>query len=259
MNRLGLKLLNNRHDLTVHLHDSLGRNVPGASVYLAGKRVPYRPRIGGYQLRKTNRRGLLAVTYRGFTSYHSVETGFKATRLRRTLNRVLYSVPARYAWQPFRDAYRSIRRGSPQGWVNGVVHLFDPYRREERFTQRHRGFVAFNQPRYRPGDTVKVKAALFTRKGRPLSREISLRLQGPNKSTRLTTLRPYRKGAYECQFVLHDSLKLSLDRHYSLDLQNPHEQTYLSGEFKYEDYELKTNTFAIRAAQPEHHHGQPLA
>ncbi|CAA9295393.1 MAG: Outer membrane TonB-dependent transporter, utilization system for glycans and polysaccharides (PUL), SusC family [uncultured Cytophagales bacterium] len=259
VNRLGVKLLNNKRDLTVHLHDSLGRDVPGAKVSLRGKRIPYRPRVGGYQLRKTNRRGLLAVTYGGFTSYHSVETGFRATRLRRTLNRVLYSVPVRYAWQPFRDAYRSIRNGYPQGMVEKVIRLFDPDAREGRFTGKYRGFMAFNQPRYRPGDTVKLKAGLFTRKGRPVDHPVHLRLSGPNKSTRLTVLKPYRKGAYEYQFVLHDSLKLLLDRHYQVSLEDPDDREYLSDSFHYEDYELKANTFAMRSAQKEHSRGQPMA
>ncbi len=256
VNHLQVKLLNNKTDLTIHLHDSLGRNIPDARVALKGRHIPYHAPTASYLLRKTSRHGLLAITYRGFTSYHSLEAQYKTTRLRKVFYRIIYRFPLRYAWQPFRDIYRSLRYGQPTGMVQSTSTLFDPDRREDRFENRHRGFMVFNKPRYQPGDTVKLKAVVLKRKGKPVNREVTLRLYGNGKFTTLTTLEPYRRGAYAYQFLLHDSLKLTLDTHYQLYLDNRKGNTYLHDDFKYEDYELESNTFKVRSGQKEHYPGQ---
>jgi TonB-dependent SusC/RagA subfamily outer membrane receptor len=259
VNGLGIKLLNNRTDLTVHLHDSTGRNIPDAKVEIKGRRIPYDQQTSNYKLRRKGRRGLLAVSWRGFTSYHPIETQYKSSRLRRTVNRLLYSLPVRYTWQPFRDIFQSIRQGYRVGVVEKVAGLFDPDARERRFSKKHRGFIAFNKPRYQPGDTVKLKAVVLSRRGKPIRREVTVTLLGNGKPRTLTKLKPYRDGAYAYAFALHDSLRLSLDTYYSLYLENPKGKPYLNGGFKYEDYELEANTFKLRSETKAHSRGQPLA
>ena len=67
-----------------------------------------------------------------------------------------------------------------------------------------------------------------------------------SKSIELARLSPYRKGGYTGEFVLHDSLQLQLDRNYNISLQLNDRKEYISGSFKYEDYELAKNQLSLR-------------
>lgn len=258
VNHLFIKTLNNKTDLAIHLHDSLGRNVPDAVVEIKNRRVPYNAPTHSYRLRNTNRRGLLAVTYQGFTSYHSLDVQFRTTRLKRIVFRVLYAVPIRYAWTPFRDVYQSIRYWSATGVIRKVANLFDSYQREDRQQRRYRGFIMFNKPRYQPRDTVKLKAVVFRRRGKPVRREMELWVSG-YQEIRLTTLPASRRGTYAYEFPLADTLPLQLDTDVEISLRNANGKVYQKGDFRYADYELKANTFKIRTDHDAHYSAEPQA
>jgi len=89
----------------------------------------------------------------------------------------------------------------------------------------------------------------------------------------------YRKGGFEYNFVLTDSLKLSLDDDYYISLEDPsalkydldkydggdeekylaNRKLYAAGKFRFEQYELKSTTFNIRTDKQTHEPGNPLS
>ncbi|MFD2245325.1 carboxypeptidase-like regulatory domain-containing protein [Pontibacter ruber] len=178
---------------------------------------------------------------------------------RSILGKLIYTRPVYYLWRPFYDFYKSVRWLHPQGWVRSVFSLFDEdYRRSEN-TNQYTGFFITNKPKYQPGDTVKYKAFIVDKKGRPVKGNAILYLNKYGAKARdLGTIQPYKQGAYEGYFILHDSLKLQLDQQYNLVLSKPgkKKETYITQNFRYEDYELKENSYKLALNHKEHQSGQ---
>ncbi len=126
----------------------------------------------------------------------------------------------------------------------------------------YKGYMVFNKPKYKPLDTVKFKTYLLTAAGKvimnkPLRVEVmeSGGYNNGNKpedeeGTILGMINPYRDGGYTFDFVLADSLDLDLDENYSIVLKEMKDKKWekvYSGNFRYEDYELKSVKFSVRA------------
>src|SRR5690606_24105609 len=130
----------------------------------------------------------------------------------------------------------------PPGIYGRVKAKFQP--------KPHTGYIAFNKPIYKPGDTILLKAFVTNRKGKPIKREVELHLVNYYTGSidkNLGRLEPFRRGAYHFEFVLADSLELQLDNNYYVQLRTPKNHILLSSQFRYEDYELKQNTFSVRS------------
>ncbi|MCC8407322.1 carboxypeptidase-like regulatory domain-containing protein [Mucilaginibacter sp. UR6-1] len=153
------------------------------------------------------------------------------------------------------------------------------------------GFVVLNKPKYKPRDTVRIKAFIADIKtNKPLkNKQVLVRLSdeyGNNDFKTLATINSYRPGMYEYSFVLTDSLDLDLDDTYRViltdtkklqkknnnknddddddeeeeDLEDS-EKNYLqlvSSKFEYEEYELKAINFNIRTDKDSHQTGDTL-
>lgn len=259
---LHVKLLHLQPELALLLHDSQGQHVADAQVRVGRKQVPFDPKTQTYRLAKAPKKGVLKVTYRGHTLYEEITTQsdyhpYKAAWWRR----LLHTWPIRYTWKPFRDFYRDIHNtiqwGEPDGWIRSVASIFDEEYRRDR-PEKYKGYLVTNKPQYQPGDTVRFKAYVVTAKGKPVQEKAQLVLFNYQvKRKKLLELQPYRKGAYEGWFVLHDSLNLRLDANYTLYLErsNRRQQTMVRHSFSYEDYELKENKYTLRLAHEEHQTG----
>ncbi|QCK14545.1 carboxypeptidase-like regulatory domain-containing protein [Mangrovivirga cuniculi] len=79
-----------------------------------------------------------------------------------------------------------------------------------------------------------------------------------DKNRELMELNPYRDGGYSFQFYLHDSLKMKLDRYYRISLTDGHWNNYITGGFKYEEYELKSIDLTLRSGKTEHYNNDTL-
>ncbi len=264
VDRLEVEFLNNKQDLGLIVHDSLGQPVADAGVYLRHKHIPYDRKTQRYQLRNTYKHGLLRVDYQGHSSYFGVERSGKKRRIIRFKNlhrRILYRAPVGYLWRPVRTLVRSIRYGNPSGWVEKLLGLFDPL--YDNRGEKSSGYLVFDQPKYRPGDTVHFKAWIANKKGKPLNKEMEVWLKSPYFSDgvnkQLTTLSPERKGVYYYEFVLADSLKLKLDKSYSIEVGLDKYRPYQTGNFYLEDYELDETTYTFRTDPAKHSPGVPMA
>lgn len=136
-----------------------------------------------------------------------------------------------------------------QAKYKGVLNLYrlgaNKYEnRQERSASRYRagygykGYLSFSQPKYKPNDTVRLKAFLVNKKGIPVNEDLRVRLQNRHAGldTVLKVLHPYRAGGFEYQFIMKDSLQL--DQQYTVFLEKGM-RTLFSNSFYFEQYELQ--------------------
>lgn len=247
-----LTLLPDPHKLVATVYDTTGSLVEQARVRIDGKPMHFQAETNTYQRAFRPRYRLIEVEHAGISNFFYLEQHDRVYRVslpRRVLNRIIYFRPVRLLWKPFQDVVNTIRWGDLQGWLT----VFDPDQ-EKKF----RGYLTLNQPLYRPGDTVYFKGFVL-KKHRPFRKPMQLELSGRTskgyKTYTLAALQPYRRGAYEGSFVLHDSLALLLDAHATLRFV--HKRKELESQFKLEDYELKGNSFSMRASRTKHVQGAP--
>lgn len=282
------ELLNNNQDFILQVADTLGGTITDAEVRLGHKHIRLDERTNTYRISKSNKKGLLEVVWNHHANYSFVKRDKNNPFVRRAGEKLLYHSPLALAWmpielvlrmpvnavkhlsgqyvyhksllyylfKPFTDIYHSIEYGRPEGWLKPVASIFS-YQYRYRQHQYY-GYLATNQPTYKPGDTVKVKAYILDYKHRPIKEKLKLELSNDNTIKLNLPLEPFSPGAYSTEFVLHDSLNLQLDRDYTLTLQNKHHYQTVSNRFHYEDYELKAITFAANADANEQLQGTPF-
>ena len=257
-------ILNNNTDLCVQVYDLEGNIISDARVSVGIKHLNFDKKTQSYIDRKSNRKGLLKVRCNDFTAYYNLARQYKNSGIKRTSRKVVYNAPVKYVWLPIRyvvklpvDGVKSITNGYPQGVIYNtknffertfrkVASIFDDYYRERNY----KGYIVFNKPKYHVGDTVKFKAFVVTKKGKPVNESVDVILYGKNK-IELEKLSPYNDGGYSGEFFLHDSLQLQLDRSYRLSLEMNKWEHLISGNFRYEDYELSKTKLSLRLDNAE--------
>lgn len=274
-------ILNNNTDLCVQVYDLQGNIISDAEVRVGLKKLHFNSKSQSYLDKKSNRKGLLEVTYKGFTTYYNLDRQYNNSFIKRGYRKTVYGTPIRYIWVPVNfaihlpvDAVKTAVSGWPQGTISrtmrffensfyGVLAIFDDYYDDwdgdNKFEQKYKGYLVFNKPKYQPGDTVKFKAFIVTKKGKPLNEKVNVVLDNYGKKVTLAKLDPYSKGGYEYQFFLHDSLQLQLDRRYTISLRKSDSKGYISEPFEYEDYELTKTRLSIRTDLTEQYRNQALS
>lgn len=272
-------IFNNNTDLCIQIYDLKGNLIKDADVRIRSEKICFDKKTQCYLDKKSNRKGLLKVKYNGFTAYYNLSRQYNNSCIKRGTRQLLYGTPIRYVWIPVNfvlnipvDGVKSIVKSRPQGtiyfinrffrntfyrisnWIDGYDYNYSNY----RFRNKHTGYMVFNKPKYLPGDTVKFKTFIITRNGEPLNKEVNVYLEKPGKDIELTKLKPYNKGAYTFEFCLHDSLKLQLDRSYTVSLRLNDEKEYISGTFEYEEYELAKTRLALRVDTKEQYRGKAV-
>lgn len=145
------------------------------------------------------------------------------------------------------------------------------------------GFMVFNKPLYKQYDTVRFKAFIFKASSKkPIKVPrllVRLKARYGDNGKIIGEVNSYREGGYEYSFALTDSLKLDLDDEYDISLEDPSSakydldkydgddddaflskrRVYIQGQFRYEDYELKSVNFSMRTDKVEHQPGSPLS
>lgn len=111
-----------------------------------------------------------------------------------------------------------------------------------------RGYIIFNQPKYKPLDTLKFKGYIVNKKWKQYSQpvevfiEYSARLQ--HYKQLVGRLKPVSAGAYVHEFVIADSIPVDIRD--NLVFRTPSGKQILSENFRIEDYvldEIGTQTF----------------
>ncbi|TVQ13422.1 MAG: hypothetical protein EA361_09680 [Bacteroidetes bacterium] len=272
-------LLDNKKDLAVRVYSHDGEVIPDAVVRAGYTRLRWNEDIQAYQQKRSNKKGLLSVTWQGQTAYYHLDRSRNNPGILRLGNALVYETPLVYAWMPVRfviglpiDGYRSIRRRWPMGTIyqtksfstnmgRRVACLFDDYYCRDlswKFTRDHSGYMVFNKPKYLPGDTVKLKAFVVNKKGKPVKDDVKVILRADGRRIELGEISPSYPGSFHFDFFLHDSLPLKLDREYIILLEKDQSRTYTSRRFFYEDYELSGVNLSLRTPQKNHYRNTPF-
>jgi TonB-dependent SusC/RagA subfamily outer membrane receptor len=249
VNNLDMAILNNHRDLLLSFHDVNGKAVNTLKPRIGIRNIPFSKKNNAYRIATTNRQGWIKVLHEGHVSFFDVQRKYNNNLPKRVTRRVLGTFPFNHIASPFFYAARSVRS------LFDYTSIHPPgiyYRVQKIFTPRpYSGYVVLNKPKYKPGDTVKLKAYIINAKGKPAKHKITLRLnQDYSNSARTKTLAevaPYRPGAYVYEFILYDSMQLKLDKRCNIFLQSKRTDDYPYASFHYEQYELKQNSFSIRS------------
>lgn len=251
-----LKVVTNNYDLALLIHDKNGTVLSNANVRINQRTIPWDARTKTYRIPRYKKGGIIQV-------YH---------------NQVLNLF----------DLTPSSRKSSTPFWKKWFPRKKNDYYNEPRFSRstssekKYNGFMAFSKGKYRPGDTLRMKAFIINNHIKPVNEPLLLRLYSRDMDidTILTTIRPYRPGGYDYEMVLNDSLDLDLDSDYLLTLETLDSRKYTSdnnetdlddekyfarrkvlmrGTFEYEEYELKSIRFTARTDVKEHTRGTPVS
>ncbi len=273
-------VLNNNSDLRIRIYDREGRIVDDADVFIGKKKLKFYPSAQTYTHKKSNRNGLLKVSKNGLATFYALNRDYNNSGIKRAGRKVLYGTPLKYIWRPVSfvinipiDGIKSIRRHYVTGsiaklryfFVNSyerVACIFDRYycndNNEYKFEQNHNGYLVFNKPKFRPGDTVKIKAFILKKGRKPVNDPAEVSIYNHGKSIILGKTTPYAPGGHTFEFVLHDSLDLELDRYLTVTLSNRKNLDYIRNSFQYEDYELKSIKLSVRTSSKNHYRNDSL-
>ncbi len=235
-----IAFVNDQRHFQFYVKDLKGNLIKDAEVHIGkGKKVAYDQVTGLYKSSYQKKDEVIKVKHQNVSNFFSfeIEERYDYKRDWSLAKRVLYSSPVKYTWMPFKNLYRKIK-----------------YSHKKQ--KQYRGYMVFSKPKYKPLDTVQFKAYVVDKNGKeikPQDLEVVFFKDYQSRKT-LTTLTPYRNGAYEYSFVLADSLNMTLDRRYQIWLvekgKKANEGVVLNESFFYEEYELKSIDFKLRASKP---------
>ena len=224
------KLVNREEDLVVQVLDTLSRVQENAKVYFNNRLLRYYSAEKTHERPKTRKEGMLKIEINGQTLFYAIEPERNTTKWERFLTQINH-----YQWGRKRRI-RKYKRNSKK-----VYQLQK---------EQCKGYIMVNQPKYRYGDTVKVKAYIANTTGKPLTQPLAVAVYSSNLNYTkqvyqktpliMATVTPNLKGNYTYEFVLGDSL--DLDKTYYVHFMKPFEgkerATYFAQSFYLEDYEL---------------------
>ncbi|RWU10748.1 alpha-2-macroglobulin family protein [Pedobacter chitinilyticus] len=234
-----IAFVNDQKHFQFYVKDLKGNLIKDAEVQIGkGKKATYDEATGLYTSSYQKKEDVIKVKYQDVSSFFSFEIDERYNYKEdwSLAKRILYSSPVRYTWMPFKNLYRKIKYSNKK-------------------QKQYKGYMVFSKPKYKPLDTVQFKAYVVDKSGKeikPQDLDVVLFKDYQSKKT-LTTLKPYRNGAYEYSFVLADSLNMTLDKRYQVWLvekgKEANEGVVLSDGFNYEEYELKSIDFNLRASK----------
>lgn len=216
-------------DFMLVLYDSLGQPIVDARVKHGSRTIAFDPLLQAYRCSKIKVGETVEVNNRGVLHYIRIQTP-----------------------RPYYTPGYTPENGKGSSLASFFCNLpkivkkwFRPSEKIENFE----GFVVFSKPRYKPGETVRLKGYVAYSDGTPYDRPVGLRLTGgyrPRLDTLITTLASYRPGMYQYDFALTDSLGMQLDNSYWVRLEDLQTKRALSTNlFRYEDYELRGLRFTL--------------
>jgi alpha-2-macroglobulin len=247
----------NGRDLALQIVDSTGQALGDVKMAFRGKPVPFDEPTGAFRLRNLKKSGILTVQAGGETAFFEVDSSERPRLLQKRYRRFASSRTGRIVLLPVRAG-----EGIVQFFIDGFGygHWDWPFR--GLFPSKGnelQGYVALDKPRYRPGDTVRIKAYVARPNGKPWKNTVELALSQDRygyPAIFKEKLKPVSKGAFVYEFVPGDSLRL--DSYYTLSFDPPKKFKYnpLTHRFYYEDYQLSEATYRLESAQKDYRRGE---
>lgn len=115
-------------------------------------------------------------------------------------------------------------------------------------------YLITDKNKYKPNERVRFKSYALSESRSPLRSDLEIWLNAYPKQINLGTVSPHRPGGFAGEFILHDSLKLILDRDYNIQLRDKSNRIVASCSFKYEDYILTGNRLDVQLAENNHYY-----
>lgn len=244
-----LTTVNNNHRLQLVITHRNGAVVPDAGVWVNNVQAHYQARTQSYLVKQTHPdEALVKVFTPTDTLFYTL-----------SIEHEPHEPVSLQRWRNFKKT----TMGRILCWLPvSIGHLFSRPTHHYRFTGTGAsGLVLFNQPQYRPADTVKLKAYLYNKKQQPYSQAADIYLQyyarGKAWKIFLQHLQPAAPGSYIYQFPLSDTLPSDLQ--YQLVFYNADKQQLLARSFKTADYLLpEITTSSFRADRRTYYPGDSL-
>ncbi|MBD0401600.1 carboxypeptidase-like regulatory domain-containing protein [Flammeovirga sp. EKP202] len=254
-------VLNNDKDLVVQVYDLEGNSIENATVKVNQVKLRFDAERHSYVDQKSNKDGLLKVTYGEYTSFIDLSKRHNNSAFKRSYKKVVYSFPLKYIYLPIQyivylpiDGVKSIKNQYPTGTIYQTKNIF---KKKSRYQSDYKGYFVFSKPKYKPYEKVKFKTYIVHKKtGKPYHKPLTVVVSRYSKEKKLGEIVPYDKGGYTYDFNLVDSLDLKLDYNYTIKLLDEKENTIVEGRFKYEDYELGKNELTVRVENENHFKGK---
>ncbi|RMG83297.1 MAG: hypothetical protein D6714_10010, partial [Bacteroidetes bacterium] len=256
---LSVEVLNNKRDLRLQVADSSGVAVTDARILFDQKKpIPFDPKTQTYRLKKWNKSGTLTIETPDEIAFFDLRRKYDKPLIVRRYQYFSRSKAGRWITLPFRALAFPVRYV-----YRGVKYRQWHLRKRARKRKQKRalkGYIVTNQPKYLPGDTVKMKAFVTDYKGRIRRDPVNLVFYGRRgKSFFERTLTPDKAGNVIFEFRLGDSLRL--DQNYFLRVQPPgkNQSGYGMGlSFRYEDYELDKTRYTFEREKAVFYAGEQV-
>lgn len=212
------KIWNSNQYIFIRLEDTSGVEVKPREVLLNKKIIPYDEATQSFKIAKKKRLkkfDLLVVMNQEVVAYHFQQNEYG-----------VYKPNRRSFWY----------KVNPINWVAKIGEWIGGLFAKKR--TRYDGYMVLNQPKYRPGDTLKVKGYFVNGQKEQLTKPLTLRLSSYGQKKQDWKITPTAAGSYLSEIVLADSLELELDKRYTLSFKGEKGKVVFSKSFKYEDYLL---------------------
>lgn len=245
--------VNDQQILQFELRDTIGNTIAQADMWMNGKSLRYDHLTHTYisHVRKADE-AIIKVSMGGDTSFFELSALEKITQSRwnQWWSNLYYRKPVYVISTPVRFIKRMLTQ-DPAYW----------FRSNRYYRKKESGYVIFSQPKYKPADTLRLKAYIINKKGKPYKKQFNLVLSyysnGKSFNKQLTKLSPVSPGAYVYDFVLGDSL--GADINYSLYFEDKKGESVMSGTFRIEDYLLdEVSTYSIRSEKENYYQKDTL-
>ena len=204
------------------LYDSLGNIIRNAEVKCGSSQLKFDITTQTYNANNVKDGQIIEIMNKGVAHYIEIEKD-KSTRYYSSNNNA------------FKKSWRIVKHK----WFNlkqSIIGFFNPAEREIK--DKYTGFIVFNKPKYKPGETVKLKAYMTGYNDKLYNKPVGIRLYNYGRykmdTILIRNLAPYRPGMYQYEFKLSDSLNLKLDNNYTIALKiNDINKNELSNNFRY--------------------------
>lgn len=229
--------INNKNNLQLDVRTKTGELQTTATAFLKGKSIPFNTSSKTFWLKQHKLdEAVVKICTPGDTTFIELadkDDQYKTLGEQRRQNyhftkiyKILNWLPSKIkGWVTHRNKYKSYRIGA-------------------------QGYIIFNQPKYKPLDTVKFKGYVVDKKWRQYNKPVQVYLTYYARQTQVnqlvTTLKPVSDGAYTGEFVLVDTIPS--DVNCTLYFRTASGKEIIRNNFKIEDYvldEMGSFTFTV--------------
>jgi alpha-2-macroglobulin len=244
---ISARQIEDKEEMIFQVFDSSYQILKDAKLYLDGEEIDFDEATVTFREKlEKKKNSIVSIKVHGQTLYYY----YDATKIKKG------HYYRRFSWRNFK--YRIIRPFTYNGFFNQVFQKMT----SKMVWQKREGYIAVNQPKYRHGDTVRVKAYITKPNGKPINDDMEVLLYDVNignynikwqKPIAKATVKHDLEGNFKHEFVLGDSLKL--DKPYYIyffkKTDKRRKKAYFMQSFQLEDYQLDKVDYTFSALKKE--------